>query len=165
MEAGSVELTVERLREQQESTTEQQADVTAKLGERLTALERGEAPPLARTEAPEPAEARVKSVLWVDDRPSNNTYLIELLRSRSVDVQVALSTADGLRLLDSQTPDAIVSDLGREENGVWKPHGGLEFATRVRALDGAIPIFLFTRRKHVLQVGDKALAMGVTGIT
>jgi CheY-like chemotaxis protein len=57
---------------------------------------------------------RAGSILWVDDRPANNSSLIEAFRRLGISVDLSLSTEDALAKLSSgQRYDAIVSDMRR----------------------------------------------------
>ncbi|WP_051812312.1 response regulator [Kitasatospora sp. MBT63] len=52
-------------------------------------------------------------LLWVDDRPENNTALIELFRSVGMKVDTALSTSAAPTHLHRGPYDIILTDIGR----------------------------------------------------
>lgn len=53
-------------------------------------------------------------VLWVDDNPSSNTYLINAFRELGIVVDTSLSTDDALARINSGPGyDAIITDMGR----------------------------------------------------
>jgi CheY-like chemotaxis protein len=78
----------------------------------------------------------------VDDDPDSLQLLDEILSSAGATVLCASSAAAGLRLLDIQQPDVIVSDLG------MPGRDGFDFIRSVRARNesrgGAIPAAALT---------------------
>lgn len=54
-----------------------------------------------------------KSILWVDDRPSNNIYERQSLESLGIQFTISTSTEDALQKLDRRSYDVIISDMGR----------------------------------------------------
>lgn len=54
-----------------------------------------------------------KSILWVDDRPSNNIYERQALEAIGIRFTISTSTEDALRRLDEGSYDTIISDMGR----------------------------------------------------
>jgi PAS domain S-box-containing protein len=93
------------------------------------------AQPLARPQA-KPAEI---SVLFVDDEPAlldiGKTFLE---REEGVTVVTAQSAADGLKLLENVSFDAIVSDYQ------MPVMNGIEFLQEVRARSRSVPFIVFT---------------------
>jgi PleD family two-component response regulator len=55
---------------------------------------------------------RVNSILWVDDNPKNNSFLVERLSKLGIQVTQVLSTAEAISLLSSMSFDRIISDMG-----------------------------------------------------
>jgi PleD family two-component response regulator len=66
----------------------------------------------------EPHSAVPNSVLWADDYPENNALIVEQLQRNGVRVDLATSTRDGLAMLDRRRYGAVLSDMGRTEDGV-----------------------------------------------
>lgn len=54
-------------------------------------------------------------ILWVDDRPDNNTYERRAFESFGLRFTLALSTNEALGFLKSNKYAAIISDMGRRE--------------------------------------------------
>lgn len=54
-----------------------------------------------------------KSILWVDDRPSNNIYERQSLEALGIRFTISTSTEDALQKLDHTSFDTIISDMGR----------------------------------------------------
>ncbi len=53
------------------------------------------------------------SILWVDDRPSNNIYAQRALEALGIHFTLSTSTEDALKLLSKKMHDVIISDMGR----------------------------------------------------
>lgn len=82
-------------------------------------------------------------VLWVDDYPSNNAFLVERFRRNGITIDIALSTQQAIFQLDKENYNYIISDLGRRENGVDNPFAGKELLTYVKAKDIKTPVLIF----------------------
>ena len=83
-------------------------------------------------------ERSVRSILWVDDRPTNNTYTQRAFQSVGVNVELALSTQEAINLLGERDFDAIISDMGRKEG----PREGYVLLEKIRANGVTIPFFI-----------------------
>ena len=57
----------------------------------------------------------VRTILWVDDNPKNNSYLIAYLEDKGVEVTTSLSSKDAFKLIEGKRYDRIISDMGRSE--------------------------------------------------
>jgi two-component system KDP operon response regulator KdpE len=79
-------------------------------------------------------------IMLVDDEAAIQRVVGPLLRARGYDVFVAGTGADALKVLDEQTPDLIVLDLGLPDLD------GTEVCRRVRALTKA-PIIILSARE------------------
>ena len=55
------------------------------------------------------------SVLWVDDKPSNNIHERKALEALGIRFVLATSTDEALEKLKRQSFDAIISDMGRPQ--------------------------------------------------
>jgi CheY-like chemotaxis protein len=104
------------------------------------------------------------AVLWVDDFPSNNAFLIQKFEQDGIRVRKEISTDAGLAALRQESFNAIVSDLGRSENGVQNPFAGLDFVKEVRASGIRTPILIFTSRRG-LEYRDRLMSAGVNEVT
>ena len=154
--------------------SEQQIKLLADLQANLTELENKIAAPSAvisegrnaalvepvRTES-EPPVAGNSRILWVDDTPRNNSYLVAVIEERGSRVDVALSTDEALRKFAPARYDAVISDMGRPESG----RAGLDLAERIRAIDKKTPYFIFCGRWAARNMRDEAKASGVNYIT
>lgn len=92
-------------------------------------------------------------ILWVDDYPTNNAYEIERLDEKDVGVIQATSTAEALKIIDNRgaSIDAIISDMGRNEDGRNNPRAGLDLLNRLRDEnpDFNVPILFYTSSRQV----------------
>lgn len=88
-----------------------------------------------------------RSILWVDDFPSNNAFLIDSLREKNVEVVLSLGTDDALEKLRYRKFGAIITDLGRVENGVDNPNAGFDLIGRIRSSGDEVPILVFAGRR------------------
>ncbi len=87
-----------------------------------------------------------KSILWVDDHPKNNSYFVEQLGEIGTSVDLALSTNEGIYKFQHGRYQAIISDMGRQEDGKYKPDAGMDLLRLVREIDTQIPYNLFVRK-------------------
>jgi len=117
-------------------------------------------------ESPIAAVPRLHRVLWVDDHPENNVYERQALQRQGVDVTAAMSTAEAGTKLDSTARfDAIITDMGRTENGVDHPAAGLELVGLVRQRGLDTPVIVYASAAAVARSRDAALQAGATAAT
>jgi CheY-like chemotaxis protein len=107
----------------------------------------------------------VKSILWVDDNPRNNSFLIESLQSGGFEVVLAVSTADALAKFKAGRFDRVISDMGRTESGQHNAIAGLELTRKIREIDGNVPIIIYTTSRAVRAYRVEALSAGANEIT
>lgn len=167
LKIGGQELTMEEANQtQQKLITDLQGQV-AEIQKRLD----GAGGPLASSQfvaaaaPPPPAMQQVKSLLWVDDNPKNNSYFIEHLSELGVKVDTAESTSEAARLFDSRRYDYVISDMGRQEGATFNASAGLDFLKIVRASNSTIPFVFFSSQRGLATWGQEALALGATGMT
>ncbi|AKI01739.1 Response regulator receiver domain protein [Hoeflea sp. IMCC20628] len=84
-----------------------------------------------------------RRVLWVDDFPINNAHLIESFKEKGVDIDLSISTEDALSKISSLDYSAVISDLGRMENGFDNKFAGLELLKLIRKIDEKMPVLIF----------------------
>jgi CheY-like chemotaxis protein len=108
----------------------------------------------------------LSSVIWVDDFPENNAFEVETLRRKGVRVTQARSTTDALRRLDAQPSfSAVITDMGRTENGESKSEAGIDLIAGVRERDPDVPIFVYASAPAIARSGPSALTAGATFAT
>ncbi|MCO6177206.1 response regulator [Ciceribacter sp. RN22] len=88
-----------------------------------------------------------KSILWVDDFPSNNAFMIEKLKEKGIEVVLSIGTNDALAKIEYNEFRAIITDLGRIEDGVDNPNAGFDLLARLKALGKEIPVLVFAGRR------------------
>jgi CheY-like chemotaxis protein len=79
------------------------------------------------------------TVLWVDDRPSNNVHEREALEALGVSFVRATSTDLALEKLKRQSFDAIISDMGRPPD----PQAGYTLLDTLRASGDRTPFIIY----------------------
>jgi CheY-like chemotaxis protein len=75
-------------------------------------------------------------ILWVDDHPSNNRYLIQLLEQFGMIVDEAKSTDEAISLLKRNTYDILLSDVARGSDN----QAGLRMPKELRDRGIHIPV-------------------------
>lgn len=143
-----------------EEASEQQRVLLADLQNKLAQLEKGLLPREATASVTEP-KPRSKRVLWVDDRPRNNSFLVASLQDRGVQVDIALSTTEGLEALKQARYDAVISDMGRPEGET----AGIDLALKMKTAAPGVPVFIYCGKWAATHLRDDALAAGVALIT
>jgi CheY-like chemotaxis protein len=76
----------------------------------------------------ETADGWRNHILWVDDRPENNTYERQAFEAMGLRFTLALSTDEAFERLSQVKYAAIISDMGRREG----PHEGYVLLDRLR---------------------------------
>lgn len=147
------------------------ADVTKKMGADVADLQKhlaemetqiaslvrnnatGNSDPNRATAAPPELEVEVdpniKSfrILWADDYPSNNAFLLEQFKTDGIDVVLALTTQEAINAFQNDRFDLIITDLGRREDGVSQPYAGLALIKEIRKLAREIPVLVYAGQR------------------
>jgi CheY-like chemotaxis protein len=79
------------------------------------------------------------SILWVDDRPENNTYERQAFEAMGLRFTLALSTAEAFQRLSTDKFAAIISDMGRKEG----PREGYVLLDQLRNAGDRTPLFFY----------------------
>jgi CheY-like chemotaxis protein len=108
----------------------------------------------------EPSDRWRRRILWVDDRPANNTFERQVFESLGLGFDLALSTDEALELLNGSRYAAIISDMGRREG----PREGYRLLEAVRAVDTATPFFIYAG-SNAPEHKREALRRGAQGST
>lgn len=149
------ELTMEEVSEQQRLMV---SDIQLKVAELEKRLTLGVTEPLNLAATPTRSG---KHILWVDDRPKNNSLLIASLEERGAKIDVALTTDEGIEKFRSTRYDMIISDMGRPEGD----KAGIDLVKKVRALGADIPFYIFCGSWAARNLEEESLKAGVTRIT
>jgi CheY-like chemotaxis protein len=115
------------------------------------------------------AQARLapRRVMWVDDNPANNQFEVMRLRDDQIEVVEALTTAEAMYLLGfhRQAMCAVISDMGRQEDGDHRPRAGLELIRAMRRIAINVPVFIYTSARSADRTRDEVVAAGGAGAT
>lgn len=110
----------------------------------------------------QPEDTWRRRILWVDDRPDNNTFERQVFESFGLTFDLALSTDEALERLGSSQYGAIISDMGRPEG----PREGYRLLDAVRAFDTITPFFIYAGSnapEHKVEAAEHG-AQGSTNI-
>ncbi|MCG7532984.1 winged helix-turn-helix domain-containing protein [Psychrobium sp. MM17-31] len=108
----------------------------------------------------EPAGA-IGRILWVDDNPSNNEKERAYFEANKIAVYPIESTEKALRLLSLYQYQAVISDMGRQEDKL----AGIHLLEQMRAAENDTPFVLYTwhstpeLEKEITDLGGQAVAV------
>jgi CheY-like chemotaxis protein len=108
----------------------------------------------------EPNDIWRRKILWVDDRPDNNTFERQVFESLDLSFDLALSTNEALERLSSSRYGAIISDMGRREG----PREGYRLLDAMRASGNTTPFFIYSS-SNTSQQKQEAARHGAQGYT
>jgi CheY-like chemotaxis protein len=105
------------------------------------------------------------TILWVDDTPSNNAFLVEQFQKDGIDVKLARSTDEGITDFGSgDCFSMIVTDLGRREGGRMNWFAGLDLIKKVREISRDVPILVFASPRAA-KYRDRLLEAGASAVS
>lgn len=118
LKAGPSGLEASAKREQFEAAALLGAASASKQGDTVPAVAEDSAREIAEavSQAANPRRARRlggTTVLWVDDRPSNNLYELRSMEAMGIRFDISTSTDDALERLRTRKYHAVISDMGR----------------------------------------------------
>jgi CheY-like chemotaxis protein len=104
-----------------------------------------------------------RSVLWVDDRPSNQVYERRSLEAFGISFTISTSTDDALGKLIQHRYDAIISDMSRPPD----ERAGYTLLEQVRKLSITVPFIIYcsSRRPEHVAESLRRGAYGQTNLT
>jgi CheY-like chemotaxis protein len=100
------------------------------------------------------------AILWVDDRPENNTNERRAFEAMGLSFTLAVSTGDALDALARRQFAAIISDMGRAEG----PREGYALLDAIRSKGDRTPLFFYTL-SNLPERHQEALDRGAQGST
>jgi CheY-like chemotaxis protein len=176
---GGVELSVEEAAEQlRRQVADLQTHMAIQLAERAEPAAPGTGPPAAPGPPPSPGAGPVRdqaparagqgppTILWVDDDPDDSTMELAKLRDDGVEVLLARSTAEAMDVLSLRRGvHAIVTDLGRAEDGEFRSHAGLALLRQLREAEQDQPVLVYTSARRVELDRQDALDAGASVVT
>jgi CheY-like chemotaxis protein len=153
----------EKLRQDLSAVAAQVAELTSAVAARAEGS--GESAPTP-TSVVEDFVALTRRVLWVDDRPGNNAYEIAALKGRGVQVDLATSTTQALEILRREPNyDALVTDMGRVEEGENVRTAGLTLLRELKDRGYEIPVVVYASARAVRSHEEAAIKLGAVGAT
>jgi CheY-like chemotaxis protein len=162
VKVGGVELSVEDAAEQlRRQVADLQTHMAAQLAERTEPAPSGPPTPSgpARVEGP-------AAILWVDDNPDDNALELAKLRDDGLEVLLARSTAEAMDVLSLRRGiRAIVTDLGRSEDGEFRSHAGLALLRQLHEAEQDQPVLVYTSVRRVELDRQDALDAGAAAVT
>ena len=163
VKVGGQELTMEEASAQQRSLI---ADLQTQVLELRKALPPPEKAPQTRMNIVAGGERRTRpAVLWVDDQPRNNSYLVQQVTDAGIEVDLALTTGEALARLERQSYRLVISDVGRIEDGQYVRRAGLDLVKAVREGHQGAPIVLYTSTRGADANRAEGLALGAALVT
>ena len=166
---AGAELTVEEATEQlRRQVTDLQTHMAIQLAEREGAGPPPPAPgsaPGAGEAAGPPAPGR-PTLLWVDDHPDDHALELGKLRDDGIEVLLARSTAEALDVLSLRRGvHAVVTDLGRSEDGEFRTHAGLALLRQLKEAEHDQPVLVYTEAARAQLDRQDALDAGAALVT
>jgi len=105
------------------------------------------APPDAKTIPPRAnyvAGPRPARLVWVDDNPANNAFLIDRLSQEGWATELAPGTREGLEMLEHGPIDMLITDLGRTEGERHNARAGVDLLRQVAERRPSLPVVVYT---------------------
>ncbi len=108
-----------------------------------------------------------KRILWVDDNPANIACEIATVQEKGIEVTQALSTSQAVQILVSSglSFNAIITDMGRTEEGEYRPKAGISLIKAVREAGINLPILVYTTLNLYGRTINEVVAAGGNGAT
>ncbi len=100
------------------------------------------------------------SILWVDDRPTNNTYERQALEALGVQFTISKSTEDALDRLHRKSYDVILSDMSRPPD----QQAGYTLLEQIKAMHITTPYIIYAGSKRPEHIA-RAKELGAFGTT
>jgi CheY-like chemotaxis protein len=104
--------------------------------------------------------------LWVDDRPTANVFERESLLEEGWDIDQAISTRQAVEIAGGRWSryTAVITDMGRDEDGHFVADAGLQLIRRIREETRDLPIVVYTGPRG-LEWREAALEGGANALT
>jgi CheY-like chemotaxis protein len=170
VKVGGVELSVEEATEQlRRQVTDLQTHMAVQLAERpeptLGAPPAPGASPAGAEAGPAAGPGRA-TILWVDNNPDGNALELAKLRDDGLEVLLARSTAEAMDVLSLRRGvRAIVTDMGRSEDGEYRSHAGLALLRQLKEAEQDQPVLVYTSARRAELDRQDALDAGATVVT
>ncbi len=100
------------------------------------------------------------TVLWVDDRPINNTYERQALGRLGIQFTISKSTEEAVGKLATKRYDVIISDMGRPPD----QQAGYTLLAKVKEMSVTTPFIIYAGSKRLEHVAE-GRRRGTFGVT
>jgi CheY-like chemotaxis protein len=148
-----------------QEATDQIKEQLQELSDQVVALRRASNNVVGEPPPPAAVEARRPMILWVDDKPETIALEMSQLQDQGFIVRSATSTREALSELKDRTFAAVISDLGRKEDGRTNARAGIDLLTEARRIGYAKPFFIYTGRRLTDRIETEVKGAGGDGIT
>jgi CheY-like chemotaxis protein len=162
LDVGGVKVSFEDATDQQRKLIGDLQEKVIELEARITSQPLGVAEGRTAYHSPRTSPSRV---LWVDDYPANNAQLAAVLRERNIAVVLATNTSEALHRARAGDIDAVITDMGRHEDGESVPDAGVRLVRLLRDEDKTLPIYVYCSHRGVIAHRDAALNAGANAVT
>ena len=107
----------------------------------------------------------ISDILWVDDNPKNNAFLIDSLSHQGIKVSTAKDTKEALKRFEHGSFDCVISDSCRHDGKEMENcQAGFELASQIRERDDEVRIYIYTDKVDA-KMKMKAHKVGANAIT
>jgi CheY-like chemotaxis protein len=107
----------------------------------------------------------ISDILWVDDHPKNNAFLIDSLQYQGISVSTAANTEEAVERFKRGAFDCVISDSCRHEGKEMDNcQAGFELSSIIREMDEDVRIYIYTDEVDE-KMRMKAQHVGATAIT
>ena len=83
------------------------------------------------------------------------------LEERGINIDIALSTEEGIERFKAHKYDIVISDMARPEG----KKAGIDLAKKIRAIDLDVPFIIFCGKWAAQNMAEESLKAGVSYIT
>jgi CheY-like chemotaxis protein len=107
----------------------------------------------------------ISDILWVDDNPKNNAFLIDSLKHQNISVSTAKNTKEAIERFTHGSFDCVISDSCRHDGKEMENcQAGFELAGQIREQDDDVRIYIYTDKVDK-KMKMKAHKVGANAIT
>jgi CheY-like chemotaxis protein len=162
IEVGGQKLSMDEANQQQQTLI---ADLQTQLLALRAKVEGFQVSPKVALADTPTAVPQASTILWVDDNPKNNSYFIELLQKRGYRVDLAVSTAEGLKRASENSYRVILSDMGRSEDDKFNEDAGVDLLEALQKRDSKVPYVIFCSTEGAKYYRTRVKTLGARAIT
>lgn len=105
------------------------------------------------------------AILWVDDAPEKKAVELTQLTGRGFRVDYARSTKDAMVSVVNEDYDAVVTNMQRRENDIYRPKAGIELTQALRQAGITVPVFGYCSIGSVAKFSKEAIQAGAAAVT